>query len=78
MLGLAKVAVLQNKNDAAIEYFERAAAGKEVFPEVYENIGFLFISLGDFTGLKQLEFAEGQMRQQKASQGKMNESSKSC
>ncbi len=61
LLGQALLEVKGRNNEKAIEWFEKAAGAREVFPEVYEGIGLLFISLGDLTGgLKQLEVAEQQ------------------
>ena len=61
LLGQALLEVKGKNNEKAIEWFEKAAGAREVFPEVYEGIGLLFISLGDLTGgLKQLEVAEQQ------------------
>jgi len=74
LLGLGRVAVLENKTDAAIALFTDALGHQEVFPEVYESVGSLFVSLSDVEGgVKQLEVAERQMLQQNASPRKMDE-----
>lgn len=61
LLGMAILYWQQKKNDDAIKWFEKAASAKSKFPQVYENIGFMFISMGATTdGNTQLEEAERQ------------------
>ena len=61
LLGQALLEVQSKNNDKAVEWFEKAASAREIFPEVYEGIGLLFISLGDVSGgATQLEVAEQQ------------------
>lgn len=61
LLGMAILFWNQKKNDDAIKWFEKAASAKSKFPQVYENIGMMFISMGATTdGNTQLEEAERQ------------------
>ena len=61
LLGQALLEVQGKNNEKAIEWFEKAASARETFPEVYEGIGLLFVSLGDVSGgAAQLEVAEQQ------------------
>ena len=61
LLGMAILYWNQKKNDDAIKWFEKAASARSKFPEVYENIGMMFISMGATTdGNNQLEEAERQ------------------
>ncbi|MEE2961351.1 MAG: tetratricopeptide repeat protein [Myxococcota bacterium] len=62
LLGKAVVLKDQNKYEDAIKWFEKAAGAKAKFPEIYENIGIMFVLLGDKTGGdKQLEESEKQL-----------------
>lgn len=61
LLGMAVLYWNQKKNDDAIKWFEKAASARSKFPQVYENIGMMFISMGATTdGNIQLEEAERQ------------------
>ena len=62
LLGQALLSWSIGKDDDAIKWFEKAATARTRFPEVYENIGVMFITkLGATTdGNKQLEMAETQ------------------
>ena len=67
LLGMAILFWNQKKNDDAIKWFEKAASAKSKFPQVYENIGMMFISMGATTdGNTQLEEAERQYMAKKA------------